>query len=159
MQDRTLGGTGIKVAPYALGAMMIATRQGNEAGDSIRTTTEDIVGRALQGRRDSVVLATKVGRPVGEDPAHQGASRRWIMKAVESSLRRLQTDWIDLYQIHRPDPDTDIEETLSALTDLVRNGKIRAFGTSTLPASDIVEAQWIAERRGLQRLRSEQPPY
>jgi aryl-alcohol dehydrogenase-like predicted oxidoreductase len=125
----------------------------------MRTTTEDIVGRALQGRRDSVVLATKVGRPVGEDPAHQGASRRWIMKAVESSLRRLQTGWIDLYQIHRPDPDTDIEETLSALTDLVRSGKIRAFGTSTLPASDIVEAQWIAERRGLQRLRSEQPPY
>jgi aryl-alcohol dehydrogenase-like predicted oxidoreductase len=178
MQYRTLGGTGIKVAPYALGAMMFATRQGNEADDSIRIIqkaldsginlvdtadaygdSEDIVGRALQGRRDSVVLATKVGRPVGEDPTHQGASRRWIMNAVENSLRRLQTDWIDLYQIHRPDPDTDIEETLSALTDLVRSGKIRAFGMSTLPASDIVEAQWIAERRGLQRPRSEQPPY
>src|ERR1700722_9770233 len=178
MQYRTLGGTGIKVAPYALGAMMFATRQGNEVDDSIRIIqkaldsginlvdtadaygdSEDIVGRALQGRRDSVVLATKVGRPVGEDPTHQGASRRWIMNAVENSLRRLQTDWIDLYQIHRPDPDTDIEETLSALTDLVRSGKIRAFGTSTLPASDIVEAQWIAERRGLQPPRSEQPPY
>ena len=178
MQYRTLGGTGIKVAPYALGAMMFATRQGNEVDDSIRIIqkaldsginlvdtadaygdSEDIVGQALQGRRDSVVLATKVGRPVGEDPTHQGASRRWIMNAVENSLRRLQTDWIDLYQIHRPDPDTDIEETLSALTDLVRSGKIRAFGMSTLPASDIVEAQWIAERRGLQRPRSEQPPY
>jgi aryl-alcohol dehydrogenase-like predicted oxidoreductase len=178
MQYRTLGGTGIKVAPYALGAMMIATRRGNEAGESIRiiqkaldsginlvdtadayADSEDIVGRALQGRRDSVVLATKVGLPVGEDPTHQGASRRWIMKAVENSLRRLQTDWIDLYQIHRPDPDTDIEETLSVLTDLVRTGKIRAFGTSTLPACDIVEAQWIAERRGLQRPRTEQPPY
>jgi len=178
MQYRTLGGTGIKVTPYALGAMMIATRQGNDADDSIRiiqkavdsginlvdtadayADSEDIVGRALQGRRDSVVLATKVGRPVGEDPAHQGASRRWIMKAVENSLRRLQTDYIDLYQIHRPDPDTDIEETLSVLTDLVHNGKIRAFGTSTLPACDMVEAQWIAERRGLQRPRTEQPPY
>jgi aryl-alcohol dehydrogenase-like predicted oxidoreductase len=151
---------------------------GNEADDSIRIIqkaldsginlidtadaygdSEDVVGPALRGRRESVVLATKVGRPVGEDPTHQGASPRWIMKAVENSLRRLQTDYIDLYQVHRPDPDTDIEETLSVLTDLVRSGKIRAFGTSMLPASDIVEAQWIAERRGLHRLRSEQPPY
>jgi aryl-alcohol dehydrogenase-like predicted oxidoreductase len=178
MQYRTLGGTGIKVAPYALGAMMIASRMGNEADDSVRIIhkaldsginlidtadaygdSEDVVGRALQGRREHVVLATKVGRPVGEDPTHQGASPRWIIKAVENSLRRLQTDYIDLYQIHRPDPDTDIEETLSVLTDLVRSGKIRAFGTSTLPASDIVEAQWVAERRGLHRPRSEQPPY
>jgi aryl-alcohol dehydrogenase-like predicted oxidoreductase len=178
MQYRTLGGTGIKVAPYALGAMMFASGMGNEVDDSVRIIqkaldsginlidtadayrdSEDVVGRALRGRRESVVLATKVGRPVGEDPTHQGASPRWIMKAVENSLRRLQTDYIDLYQIHRPDPDTDIEETLSVLTDLVRSGKIRAFGTSTLPASDIVEAQWVAERRGLHRLRSEQPPY
>jgi aryl-alcohol dehydrogenase-like predicted oxidoreductase len=178
MQYRTLGGTGIKVAPYALGAMMFASEMGNEVDDSVRIIqkaldsginlidtadayrdSEDVVGRALRGRRESVVLATKVGRPVGEDPTHQGASPRWIMKAVENSLRRLQTDYIDLYQIHRPDPDTDIEETLSVLTDLVRSGKIRAFGTSTLPASDIVEAQWVAERRGLHRLRSEQPPY
>ena len=178
MQYRTLGGTGIKVAPYALGAMMIASRMGNEADDSIRIIqkaldaginlidtadaygdSEDVVGRALRGRRERVVLATKVGRPVGEDPTHQGASARWILQAVENSLRRLQTDYIDLYQIHRPDPDTDMEETLSALTDLVRNGKIRAFGTSTLPASDMVEAQWIAERRGLHRPRTEQPPY
>ena len=96
---------------------------------------------------------------MGDDPNQQGASRRWIMTAVENSLRRLQTDHIDLYQIHRPDPDTDIEETLSALTDLIRSGKVRAIGSSTMPASDIVEAQWVAERRGLERFRTEQPPY
>jgi aryl-alcohol dehydrogenase-like predicted oxidoreductase len=106
-----------------------------------------------------VVLTTKVSRPMGADPNQQGASRRWIMTAVENSLRRLQTDHIDIYQIHRPDPDTDIEETLSALTDLVRAGKIRAFGTSGMPASNLVEAHWVAERRGLERFRTEQPPY
>jgi aryl-alcohol dehydrogenase (NADP+) len=105
------------------------------------------------------VLATKFGRPTGDDPNHQGTSRRWIMTAVENSLRRLQTDHIDLYQIHRPDPSTDLEETLSALTDLIRSGKVRAIGTSGLPPSDIVEAQWIAERRGLARFRTEQPAY
>ncbi|GGM89481.1 aldo/keto reductase [Dactylosporangium sucinum] len=178
MQYRTLGRTGIKVSPYALGAMMFATAMGNAPEESVRiihraldaginfvdtadayADSEEIVGRALQGRRDSVVLATKVGRPVDDDLNHRGASRRWIMKAVENSLRRLQTDYIDLYQIHRPDPDTDIEETLSALTDLVRSGKVRAIGTSTMPASDIVEAQWVAERRGLERFQTEQPPY
>jgi len=117
------------------------------------------VGKALKGRRDRVVLATKFSRPTGEDPNQQGASRRWIMTAVENSLRRLQTDHIDLYQIHRPDPDTDIEETLSALSDLIHSGKVRAIGSSTMPASDIIEAQWAAERRGLERLRTEQPPY
>jgi aryl-alcohol dehydrogenase-like predicted oxidoreductase len=96
---------------------------------------------------------------MGDDPNQQGASRRWIMKAVENSLRRLQTDYIDLYQIHRLDPTTDVEETLSALTDLIHSGKVRAAGTSTAPASDIVEAQWVAERRGLERFRTEQPPY
>jgi aryl-alcohol dehydrogenase-like predicted oxidoreductase len=96
---------------------------------------------------------------MGADPNQQGASRRWIITAVENSLRRLQTDHIDVYQIHRPDPDTDIEETLSALTDLVRSGEIRAFGTSTMPASNLVEAHWVAERRGLERFRTEQPPY
>ncbi len=106
-----------------------------------------------------MVLTTKVGRPVGTDPNQQGASRRWIITAVENSLRRLQTDHIDVYQIHRPDPGTDIEETLSALTDLVRSGKIRASGTSNMPASNLVEAHWVAERRGLQRFRTEQPPY
>ena len=96
---------------------------------------------------------------MGDDPNQRGASRRWIMTEVENSLRRLQTDYIDLYQIHRPDPDTDIEETLSALSDLIHSGKVRAIGSSAMPASDIVEAQWVAERRGLERFRTEQPPY
>ncbi|WP_169949736.1 aldo/keto reductase [Microbispora sp. H11081] len=179
MQYRTLGRTGIKVSPYGLGALMFATSIGNpDPGDSARIIhkaldaginlidtadaygdSEEIVGRALKGRRDNVVLATKVSRPVGDDPNQQGASRRWIMTAVENSLRRLRTDHIDLYQIHRPDPDTDIEETLSALSDLIHSGKVRAIGTSAMPASDIVEAQWVAERRGLERFRTEQPPY
>jgi aryl-alcohol dehydrogenase-like predicted oxidoreductase len=105
------------------------------------------------------VLATKVHGPMGEDPNQRGNSRRWITRAVEASLRRLQTDHIDLYQIHRPSPDTDIEETLSVLTDLMRAGKVRAIGSSTFPVSEIVEAQWVAERRGLARFRTEQPPY
>lgn len=179
MQYRNLGRTGIKVSPYALGTLMFATQIGNpDPEDSIRIIhkaldaginlvdtadsygdSEETVGRALKGRRDNVVLATKVSRPMGTDPNQQGASRRWIMTAVENSLRRLQTDRIDLYQIQRPDPDTDIEETLSALTDLVRSGKIRAFGTSMMPASNLVEAHWVAERRGLERFRTEQPPY
>jgi aryl-alcohol dehydrogenase-like predicted oxidoreductase len=121
--------------------------------------SEEIVGKALEGRRDNVVLATKVHGSMGKDPNSQGNSRRWIMQAVEASLRRLNTDHIDLYQIHRPSPDTDIEETLSALTDLMRAGKVRAIGSSTFPASGIVEAQWVAERRGLARFRTEQPPY
>ncbi|WP_182874619.1 aldo/keto reductase [Microbispora sp. H10670] len=179
MRYRPLGRTGIKVSPFALGAMMFATSFGNpDPGDSIRIIhkaldaginfidtadvygdSEEVVGRALQGRRDHVVLATKMSRPMGDDPNQQGASRRWIMIAVENSLRRLRTDHIDLFQIHRPDPDTDIEETLSALTDLIRSGKVRAIGSSTMPASDIVEAQWVAERRGLERFHTEQPPY
>ena len=179
MQYRTLGRTGIKVSPYGLGALMFATQVGNsDPKDSIRIIhkaldsginlidtadaygdSEEIVGRALKGRREHVVLTTKVSRPMGTDPNQQGASRRWITTAIENSLRRLQTDHIDVYQIHRPDPETDIEETLSAMTDLVRSGKVRAIGTSTMPASDIVEAQWVAERRGLERFRTEQPPY
>ncbi len=107
----------------------------------------------------TLVLATKAFLPMGEDPNMRGTSRRWLTRAVEDSLRRLQTDYIDLYQIHRPAPDTDIEETLSVLTDLMRDGKVRAIGASTFPASDIVEAQWVAERRGLARFRTEQPPY
>lgn len=128
--------------------------------------SEEIVGRALAGRRDEVILATKVhgamdvpfGGP-GGDPNKRGNSRRWIIAEVENSLRRLGTDWIDLYQIHRPDPDTDIEETLGALSDLQRQGKIRAFGSSTFPAHQVVEAQWVSERRGLGRFTTEQPPY
>jgi aryl-alcohol dehydrogenase-like predicted oxidoreductase len=121
--------------------------------------SERIVGRALRGRRDDVVLATKVHFPMGEGRNRGGNSRRWITRAVEDSLRRLDTDWIDLYQVHRPDHTTDIEETLGVLSDLVRAGKIRAFGCSTFPAEEIVEAQHVAERRGLGRFRTEQPPY
>ena len=180
MKYRTLGRTGIQVSPYALGAMMLgASGIGNpDHDDAIRIihkaldaginlidtadvygASEEVVGKALKGRRADVVLATKLGRPMGDDPNRRGASRRWIMAAVEDSLRRLQTDHIDLYQLHRPDPDTDIEETLSALSALIHSGKVRAIGSSTMPASDIVEAQWVAERRGLERFRTEQPPY
>jgi len=179
MQYRTLGRTGIKVSPYALGALALGTYIGNpDSDDSVRIIhkaldaginfidtadaygeSEVVVGQALKGRRDGVVLATKFSRPIGDDPNHQGASRRWITTAVENSLRRLQTDYIDLYQVHRPDPSTDIEETLSALSDLIHSGKVRAVGTSAMPASDIVEAQWVAERRGLERFRTDQPPY
>jgi aryl-alcohol dehydrogenase (NADP+) len=180
MQYRPLGRTGIKVSPYCLGAMMFGALANADHDDAIRIIhkaldsginfldtadrysageSEEIVGKALKGRRDKIVLATKVHGPMGDDPNQQGTSRRWIMKAVEDSLRRLQTDYIDLYQIHRPSPDTDIEETLSALTDLMRAGKVRAIGSSTFPVSEIVEAQWVAERRGLDRFRTEQPPY
>ncbi|BBY50560.1 aldo/keto reductase [Mycolicibacterium arabiense] len=178
MKYRTLGRTGINVSPYGLGALMFATQMGNtdsesmaiihkalDAGINLIDTadaygdSEQVVGRAIKGRRDNVVLATKFGLPNSDEPNHRGASRRWIATAVEKSLRRLQTDYIDVYQLQRPDPDTDMEETLSALTDLVREGKIRTFGTSMLPASNIVEAHWIAERHGLRRLRTEQSPY
>jgi aryl-alcohol dehydrogenase-like predicted oxidoreductase len=117
------------------------------------------VGKALKGRRDSVVLATKFGLPMGYDPNSQGTSRRRVVMAVENSLRRLQTDYIDLYQIQRLDPATDIEETLSALSDLIHSGKVRAIGSSMTPGSDIIEAHWVAERRGLERFRTEQPCY
>jgi aryl-alcohol dehydrogenase-like predicted oxidoreductase len=121
--------------------------------------SEEIVGKALKGRRDDVVLATKFVAPMSEDTNQRGASRRWIMQEVENSLRRLGTDHIDLYQAHRPDPSVDIEETLSALSDLVHQGKVRVIGSSTYPAEMIVEAQWAAERRGTERFRCEQPPY
>jgi aryl-alcohol dehydrogenase-like predicted oxidoreductase len=179
MHYRSLGRSGIKVSPYALGTLMFATSVGNpDPDDSIRVIhkaldaginlvdtadaygdSEVVVGRALKGRRDDVVLATKVSRPIGEDPNQRGASRRWITTAIERSLRRLQTDHIDIYQVQRPDPDTDVEETLSVLSDLIRSGKVRAIGSSTTPASDILDAQWVAERRGLERFRTEQPPY
>ena len=138
------------------GINFIDTADGYSAGES-----EEILGQALAGgRRESVVLAVKFGVPFGdEDPNHRGASRRWITEALEGSLRRLQTDWIDLYQIHRPEPDTDIDETLGALTDLVRAGKVRYIGSSTFGPDEIVEAQWVAERRGRERFVCEQPPY
>jgi len=159
--------TSIKIIHSALdaGLNFIDTADVYSQGES-----EIIVGKALaNGRRDGVVLATKfhgqmgvpTTAPVGTkgDPNLQGNSRRWIVQEVENSLRRLGTDWIDLYQVHRPDPYTDVEETLSALTDLQRQGKIRAFGSSTFPAHEIVEAQWAAQRRGLSRFVTEQPPY
>jgi aryl-alcohol dehydrogenase-like predicted oxidoreductase len=122
--------------------------------------SEEIVGKALDGgRRDRIVLATKAHGSMGDDPNFQGNSRRWIVQEVDNSLRRLGTDWIDLYQIHRPDETTDVDETLGVLTDLVRAGKIRYFGSSTFPAYQIVEAQWDAERRGRERFVCEQPPY
>ncbi|HEY1456926.1 MAG TPA: aldo/keto reductase, partial [Solirubrobacteraceae bacterium] len=125
-----------------------------------RGESEEIVGEALAGgRREQVVLATKVHGRMGEDPNEYGNTRRWIIKEVENSLRRLKTDWIDLYQIHRPELDTDIDETLGALTDLVRAGKVRYLGSSTFPAHMIVQAQWASEQRGRERFVCEQPPY
>jgi aryl-alcohol dehydrogenase (NADP+) len=121
--------------------------------------SEEIVGKALKGRRDEVVLATKFHNAMGSGQNERGNSRLWIMRAVEASLRRLQTDHIDLYQVHRPEPETDVEETLSALSDLMHQGKIRAFGSSTFQGWQIQEAQWVSERRGLERFRCEQPPY
>jgi aryl-alcohol dehydrogenase-like predicted oxidoreductase len=180
MRYRVLGGTGIEVSTHCLGAMMFGFVGNPDHGECIRIIhaaldqginfvdtadmysageSEQIVGKALRDRRDDVVLATKVHFQMGEGRNRSGNSRRWIRTGVEESLRRLQTDWIDLYQIHRPDPGTDIEETLSALTDLVQAGKIRAFGCSTFPPEQIVEAHWAAERHGLHRFRTEQPPY
>jgi len=187
MDYRSLGRTGMHVSPLCLGAMMFGAwgerdhdvsikiiHQALDAGINFIDTadvysqgeSEEIVGKALaDGRRDEVIVATKfhgqMGVPPGErgDPNKGGNSRRWILSEVENSLRRLQTDWIDLYQVHRPEPETDVEETLSALTDLQRQGKIRAFGSSTFPAHEMVEAQWVAERRGLGRFVTEQPPY
>ncbi len=180
MKRRILGGTGISVSEYALGAMMFGAWGNSDHDESVRIIhaaldgginfvdtadiysageSEEIVGKALKGRRDDVVLATKFHNRMGEDPNTGGNSRRWITRAVEDSLRRLGTDHIDLYQVHRPDPATDIDETLSALSDLVRAGKVRAIGHSTFPAELIVEAQWTSERRGHQRFRTEQPPY
>jgi aryl-alcohol dehydrogenase-like predicted oxidoreductase len=188
MDYRSLGRTGMQVSPLCLGAMMFGAwgepdhdvsigivHRALDAGLNFIDTadvysqgeSETIVGKALAGgRRDDVILATKFHGPMdvpmgqpGGDPNKKGNSRRWIVQEVENSLRRLQTDWIDLYQVHRPERDTDVEETLSALTDLQRQGKIRAFGSSTFPAHEVVEAQWTSERRGLGRFVTEQPPY
>jgi aryl-alcohol dehydrogenase-like predicted oxidoreductase len=180
MRYRVLGDTGVEVSVQCLGAMMFGQAGNPDHADCVRIVhaaldaginfvdtadmysqgeSEVIVGKALQGRRDEVVLATKFHFPMGEGRNRRGNSRLWIMRAVEESLARLGTDWIDLYQVHRPDPDTDIEETLSALTDLQRAGKIRAFGCSSFPAEEIVAAHAVSQRRGLGRLRTEQPPY
>ena len=187
MEYTSLGRTGMKVSPLCLGAMMFGPWGEPDHDTSIgvihaaldaginfvdtadiysRGESEVIVGKALKGRRDDVVLATKFHGPMdvamgeeGGDPNRRGNSRRWIVREVEDSLRRLQTDWIDLYQVHRPDGVTEDEETLSALTDLQRAGKIRAFGSSTFPAHHMVEAQWTSQQRNLGRYVTEQPPY
>jgi aryl-alcohol dehydrogenase-like predicted oxidoreductase len=180
MEQRRLGRTGVNVSELCLGAMMFGAWGNPDHDESIRIIhqaldagvnfidtadvyahgeSEEIVGKALAGRRDRVVLATKVHGSMGDDPNERGNSRRWIMRECDASLRRLRTDWIDLYQIHRWDPDTDHDETLGALSDLVRAGKVRYLGSSTYPPSEIVAAQWVAEKRGRERYVCEQPPY
>jgi len=175
-----LGRTGVSVSPLCLGAMMFGAWGNPDHDESIRIIhraldaglnfvdtadvysrgeSEEIVGKALEGRRDRVVLATKVHGSMSDDPNERGNSRRWIIGECEASLRRLRTDWIDLYQIHRWDHHTDHDETLGALTDLVRAGKVRYLGSSTYPPSEIVAAQWVAEKRGRERFVCEQPPY
>src|SRR6185437_6324805 len=180
MEYRPLGRTGVQVSKLCLGTMMFGAWGNPDHDDSIRIIhraldarinfvdtadvysageSEEIVGKALKGRRDDVVLATNFFMPMGEDPNRRGGSRRWIVQAVEDSLRRLGTDWIDLYQVHRPEPGVDVEETLGALTDLVQQGKVRYIGSSSYNAGEIVDAQWTARDRNLQRFRTEQPPY
>ena len=180
MKYRTLGRTGVQVSPLCLGAMMFGAWGNPDHDDSVKIIhaaidaginfvdtadvysageSEEIVGKALVERRDEVVLATKVHATMGQGPNRSGNSRRWIIRECEDSLHRLGTDHIDLYQIHRPDPTCDIDETLSALSDLVHAGKVRYIGSSTFPASEIVEAQWTAERRNRERFVCEQPPY
>ncbi|MFF5977890.1 aldo/keto reductase [Streptomyces olindensis] len=180
MEHRLLGRTGLSVSKMCLGAMMFGPWGNSDPDESTRIIhhaldaginfidtadvyshgeSEEIVGRAIKGRRDDLVLATKFHNPMGDDPNRRGNSRRWIMRAAEDSLRRLGTDHIDLYQVHRPSPDTDISETLGALTDLVRQGKVRYLGSSTFPGSQIVEAQWAAHDRRLERFVCEQAPY
>jgi aryl-alcohol dehydrogenase-like predicted oxidoreductase len=180
MDYRPLGNTGVKVSKFCLGAMMFGAWGNTDHDDCVRIThaaldaginfidtadaygageSEEILAQALRGRRDDVVLATKCHLAMSPDPNHQGSSRRWIMRACDDSLRRLDTDYIDLFQIHRLQPGCDHDETLGALTDLVRAGKVRYLGSSTYPPSAIVEAQWVAERRGRERFICEQPPY
>jgi len=181
MEYRLLGRTGVRVSPLCLGAMMFGPWGNNDHADATRIIhraldaginfidtadvysggiSEEIVGQAIEGRRDDVFLATKFFMPMDpDDPNQSGGSRRWIIREVENSLRRLNTDYIDLYQVHRPSPDTDVEETLGALTDLVRQGKVCYIGSSSYSGSQIVEAQWAARERNLERFVSEQPPY
>ncbi|MYW96109.1 aldo/keto reductase [Amycolatopsis rubida] len=180
MEYRRLGRTGVSVSKLCLGSMMFGPwgnpdrregiqviRRALDSGINFVDTadvysngqSEEIVGEALSGRRDDVVLATKFHNPMSDEVNHRGNSRRWIVRAAEDSLRRLGTDWIDLYQVHRPVDDTDIEETLGALDDLVRSGKVRYIGSSTFPGSQIVEAQWAGRDRRMQRFVTEQPPY
>ena len=180
MKLRWLGQSGMRVSPLCLGAMSFGSMGNTDHEDCAaiihraldsginfidtadvysRGESEVIVGKALKGRREDVVLASKFYNKMSREANHGGASRRWIVRACEDSLRRLDTDYLDLYQVHRPDEHTDIEETLGALTDLVQQGKVRVIGSSTYPAERIVEAQWASSRMGLSRFRCEQPPY
>jgi aryl-alcohol dehydrogenase (NADP+) len=180
LELRTLGATGMRVSPLCLGAMMFGAIGNRDHDDCVRIIhraidgginfidtadaysrgeSETIVGKAIHGRRDSLIIATKFFSPMGDDPNMRGGSRRWIVRAVEDSLRRLGTDYIDLYQIHRYDAATDIDEVLFTLTELVRQGKIRQFGSSMFPADRIVESHWAAEKMGTLRFRCEQPVY
>ncbi|MEV4617774.1 aldo/keto reductase [Asanoa sp. NPDC049573] len=180
MQYRTLGRTGVQVSSLALGAMNLGAigRTGQEdataiidaalaAGINLIDTadrysngqSEEFVGKAIAGRRDDIVLATKATLPMGEERNHRGSSRRWLVTALDDSLRRLGVDHVDLYQIHRWDPTTSDEETLAALTDLQRAGKIRYFGSSTFPAYRLVQAEWAARANHLSRYVTEQPSY
>jgi aryl-alcohol dehydrogenase-like predicted oxidoreductase len=180
MDYRLLGRTGLQVSPLCLGTMMFGEWGNKDVDDSIRVIhhaidsginfidtadvysaggSEEIVGKALKGRRDDVVLATKFFMPMDKKPNHSGGSRKWIMTEVENSLRRLDTDYIDLYQVHRPSDVMDVEETLGALTDLVHQGKVRYLGSSSYSGSQIVEAQVASRDRNLSRFVSEQPPY
>ena len=177
---RVIGGSGIAVSPLCLGAMMLGPYGNVGADDGIAIVhraldaginfidtadvysagvSEEIVGKAIRHCRDDVVLATKFTIPVNCRPNESGHSRKWVIRAVENSLRRLGTDYIDLYQAHRPDPSTHIDELLGTLTSLIDQGKVRAIGSSTFPAHEIVEAQWVAERRNRERFLCEQPPY
>ncbi|SEE39350.1 Predicted oxidoreductase [Arthrobacter alpinus] len=180
MDYRLLGRTGVEVSPLCLGTMMFGAWGNTDVNDSIRVIhhaldaginfidtadvysdgeSEEILGKALKGRRDDVVLATKFFMPMGKEPNRGGGSRKWIMQSVEDSLRRLGTDYLDLYQVHRPNVGMDVAETLGALTDLVRQGKVRYIGSSSYSGSQIVEAQTAARDGRLARFVTEQPPY
>jgi len=180
MEYRPLGSTGLQVSELALGTMMYGSMGNTDRTDCVRQIrtaieaginlidtadvysggeSEEIVGEAIRGHRDEIILATKFAMPSGRDQNARGGSRMWVMRAVEASLRRLDTDCIDLYQMHRPDPRCEIDETLLALDDLRRAGKIRYSGCSTFPAESIVEAHMAAAQHGYDRFRTEQPPY
>ncbi|MGH9214584.1 MAG: aldo/keto reductase [Acidimicrobiales bacterium] len=180
MRYRTLGRSGIQVSVLGLGTMVLGPWGDDDADGAMRTVhaaldagvnlvdcadiygggvSEELAGRAIRRRRDDIVLATKFGNPMGDEPNRRGGSRRWIERALDASLRRLGTDHVDIYYVHRPDPATDLDETLGALSDLVHRGKIRAVGTSTFPAEQLVAAAWEADRRGHVRPTVEQPPY
>ena len=180
MEYRILGSTGVTVSKFCFGAGMFGYFGNSDQKECIRMVdramdagvnyfdtsdvyshgeSETILGKALKGKREDVILATKFALPMDDNPNHRGSSRRWIIEEVENSLRRLDTDYIDLYQAHRPDGTVDIDETLGALSDLVQQGKVRMIGTSTFPAEQLVEAHWCSEKRNRERFRTEQPPY